>query len=133
MDSFDNNFREQPFSDLTSLDEQVRQCLDEVLVQKTEKLIGKDIFERIKQAWIKENLVSSHYVEQILDEMKIMGIKTDNELVKLVKSVTPVEARDAFDAYKEALKEGRVQHHEKFLKAAIANKYVPNYRKKINF
>lgn len=115
------------------ISEQFQQHLDLVLAQEIAKLIGKDNFERINRAWFKENSVSSHYVEQILDEMKIMGIKIDNELEVLIKSVTPIQARDAFDAYKEALKEGRVQHHEKFLKMAIIKKYVPNYRKKTNF
>ncbi|MEO0970829.1 MAG: hypothetical protein AAFX80_21525 [Cyanobacteria bacterium J06639_18] len=111
------------------LSEQLQQHLDLVLAGELAKLIGKDNFDRITQAWLKEgSFVRSHDVEEILNEMKIMGIKIDDELESLLESVTPIELRNAFDAYKEALKEERVKHHEKFLKAAIKNKYVPNYQ-----
>ncbi|OKH35017.1 hypothetical protein NIES2101_38100 [Calothrix sp. HK-06] len=72
-----------------------------------------------------------NFTNEILEKIKNMGIKVDDELRKLVETEPQSVVEDAVEAYEEALKQRRVKYHESFLKAAIRKRYAPNYHKGI--
>jgi endonuclease III-like uncharacterized protein len=120
---------------LNSLDDQLKLHLDEVATQRKAqelaKMIGKDDFDRIIQFWSKLNFVQSNFTNEILEKIKNMGIKVDDELRNLVETEPRSLVENALEAYEEALKQKRVSYHASFLKAAIRKRYAPNYHKGI--
>ena len=136
MNAHNNSNRlSQHQGNLNSLDDQLKLHLNEVAnqakAQELAKIIGKDEFDLITQVWPKLNFAQSDFTNEILENIKNMGIKVDDELKNLVETEPQSVVRDAFEAYKEALEQKRVSYHASFLKAAIRKRYAPNYYKGI--
>lgn len=104
------------------LSHQVTLGLARAQAQELAKLIGEDTLALISQVWSVN--------DEILSEVKAAGIPVESELRALIMNARGTDVRNALEALKEALEEGRADHPVQFFKKAIIGKWKPNFPKK---